>query len=31
MIGDGELWFGAVCSDKGCGQRTIGIMAVNPP
>lgn len=29
MIGDGEVWFGGVCSDAACEQQTVRIIAVN--
>jgi hypothetical protein len=31
MIGAGEVWFSAVCSDKACAARAVRIIAVNPP
>lgn len=29
MIGDGEIWFGGICSDETCKQETVRITAVN--
>jgi hypothetical protein len=29
MIGDGELWFAAICGDRACEKRTIKIFSVN--
>ncbi|MFC4877025.1 hypothetical protein [Microbulbifer halophilus] len=29
MIGDGEIWFGGICSDETCKQQTVRITAVN--
>jgi hypothetical protein len=31
MIGSGEVWFSAVCSDEQCHTRPIRIVALNPP
>lgn len=29
MIGDGEVWFGGICSDDACEQQMVRIIAVN--
>ena len=29
MIGDGQVWFSAVCPDKTCGSRSVKITAIN--
>lgn len=29
MLGDGQLWFAAVCQDRGCAQTELRIIAVN--
>jgi hypothetical protein len=31
MIGAGEIWFSAVCSDSACANRSMRIVAINPP
>ena len=30
MIGDGEVWFSAVCRDAACKDAPIRIIAINP-
>ncbi|MBS0377046.1 MAG: hypothetical protein JSS29_01060 [Proteobacteria bacterium] len=30
MVGDGQIWFAAVCSERGCGSKRVRIIAFNP-
>jgi hypothetical protein len=30
MIGDGQVWFGAVCDETSCAEPRIRIIALNP-
>lgn len=31
MLGDGQVWFAAVCLDRSCAQSELRVTAVNPP
>ena len=31
MLGDGQVWFAAVCLDRSCAQSELRVTAINPP